>query len=206
MNAMTATVGKEDFLRLFTTQLKYQNPLNPMDGTEFTAQLAQFSSLEQLVNMGKTLDDILSYQDSLNNALATNLMGKMIRVDGDLVNLDGSAEIIYEIPEDVAEMTMNIYGSSGEVVRSVELGGQHSGEGKYIWDGTDNKGDHLPDGFYRVEFVATGVNGSSVAVSSETLAMVRGVSFDGGVTYLELDSDTRVSLNEVKEIWEGGTR
>jgi len=204
MNTLSGTVGKEDFLRLFTTQLRYQNPLNPMDGTEFTAQLAQFSSLEQLVNMGNTLNSILSYQDSLNNALATNLMGKMVKTDGNRVHLKGSADFTYHVPQDVAGMTLNIYSSSGEVVRTIDFGQQPAGDGKYTWDGTDNNGDPLPEGFYTVEFTATDDNGNSVPVSTETLSTVTGLSFENGVTYLELDNDTRVSLGEIKEIWEGG--
>ncbi|NOZ25429.1 MAG: flagellar hook assembly protein FlgD [Nitrospirae bacterium] len=204
MNSLSGTVGKDDFLRLFTTQLRYQNPLNPMDGTEFTAQLAQFSSLEQLVNMGNTLDSILSYQDSLNNAFATNLMGKMIKADGDRVHLKGSAEFFYEVPRDVEALTLNIYSPAGDVVKTIEFGRQPAGTGRYVWDGTDGNGELLPDGFYTVRFFATDDSGDPVAVSTETLSRVTGISFEDGVTYLELDSDTRVSLGEIKEIWEGG--
>ncbi|VAX33836.1 Flagellar basal-body rod modification protein FlgD [hydrothermal vent metagenome] len=204
MNPVTGTIGKDDFLRLFTTQLKYQNPLKPMDSTEFTSQLAQFSSLEQLVGIGDKLDGILSYQDSLNNAFATNLMGKMVTVDGNRVQLKGSAAISYEVPHDVEKMTLNINNSSGEVVRTIELGKQPAGDGKYTWDGTDNNGNPLPDGPYTMEFTATDADGKSVPVSTETLAMVTGISFEDGITYLVLDNDTRVSLGKIKEIWKGG--
>ncbi len=204
MNSLTGTVGKDDFLRLFTAQLRYQNPLNPMDGTEFTAQLAQFSSLEQLVNMGNTLDSILSYQDSLNNAFATNLMGKMIKAEGDRVHLKDSAEVFYQVPEDVAELTLNVYGPAGDVVKTVEFGRQPAGTGRYDWDGTDGDGEVLPEGLYTVRFFAMDDNGDPVDVSTETLSRVTGISFEDGVTYLELDSGTRVSLGEIREIWEGG--
>ncbi|NOY38724.1 MAG: flagellar hook capping protein [Nitrospirae bacterium] len=204
MNPVTGTVGKDDFLRLFTTQLRYQSPLNPMDSTEFTAQLAQFSSLEQLISMGDTLDGILSYQDSLNNALATNLMSKMVKVEGNRVNLEGSAAISYEVSQNVEKMTLNINNSSGEVVRAIELGKQPAGGGKYVWDGTDNNGNPLPDGLYTVNFSAADNNGNSVPVSTETLSMVTGISFEDGITYLVLDNNSRVSLGEIKEIWAGG--
>lgn len=204
MNTVTGTIGQNDFLRLFTTQLKYQNPLKPMDSTEFTSQLAQFSSLEQLVGIGDKLDGILSYQDSLNNAFATNLMGKMVTVDGNHVNLKGSAAISYEVSQDVEKMTLNINNSSGEVVRTIDLGKQSAGSGKYTWDGTDSNGNPLPDGPYTMQFTAVDADGNSVPVSTETLSMVTGISFEDGITYLELDNDTRVSLGKIKEIWEGG--
>jgi flagellar basal-body rod modification protein FlgD len=204
MNAVTGTIGKDDFLRLFTTQLKYQNPLKPMDSTEFTSQLAQFSSLEQLVNIGDKLGSILSYQGSLNNAFATNLMGKMVKTEGNHVHLKGSAAISYEVSQNVGKMTLNINSSSGDVVRTIEFGKQPAGGGKYTWDGTDNNGNPLPDGPYTMEFTAADAKGNSVPVSTETLSMVTGISFKDGITYLVLDNDTRVSLGKIKEIWKGG--
>ncbi|MBI4620054.1 MAG: flagellar hook assembly protein FlgD [Desulfobacterales bacterium] len=72
------TLGKDDFLKLFTSQLRYQDPLNPVEGAEFTAQLAQFSSLEQLFNMNKKIEELLTYQSSLNNSMAINLMGRNV--------------------------------------------------------------------------------------------------------------------------------
>jgi flagellar basal-body rod modification protein FlgD len=67
-----------DFLKLFVTQMKYQNPLNPMDSTQFTAQLAQFSSLEQLTNISGQLKDLTVYQNSLNNTLTTSFIGRKV--------------------------------------------------------------------------------------------------------------------------------
>jgi len=73
-------LGKDDFLRLFTTQLKAQDPLNPMDSTQFTAQLAQFSSLEQLTNINTQLTSLLQFQSSQQNATATGLIGKQVQL------------------------------------------------------------------------------------------------------------------------------
>ncbi len=76
-----STLSKDDFLKLFTLQLKYQNPLKPMDSTEFTAQLAQFSSLEQLYNMNNGLQDLLAYQGSMNNGIIAGLLGKSVKME-----------------------------------------------------------------------------------------------------------------------------
>ena len=75
----TEIMGKDDFLKLFVCQLKHQDPLKPMDSTEFTAQLAQFSSLEQLYNMNDNLKDIVAYQGSLNNGLSAGFIGRQVR-------------------------------------------------------------------------------------------------------------------------------
>ncbi|MBF0319784.1 MAG: hypothetical protein HQL01_08280 [Nitrospirae bacterium] len=73
-----AGIGKEDFLKLFTTQLKYQNPMSPMDTENFTTQLAQFTSVEQLTNLNTNIETLSAYSNSLNNISATSLIGKSV--------------------------------------------------------------------------------------------------------------------------------
>jgi len=87
-------LGKDDFLNLFVSQLKYQDPMNPMDNTQFTAQLAQFSTLEQLYNMNNTMEKLVNYQESLNNGMLSNLIGRQIRT------ADGSTEKVLGISFD----------------------------------------------------------------------------------------------------------
>jgi len=96
-------LGKDDFLILLTHQLKNQDPLNPMDGAEFTAELARFSSLEQLYNMNDNLKGLLDYQSSLNNGISAGIIGKNIRwgdgqtgrVTGVLFD-EGSTQLVVE--------------------------------------------------------------------------------------------------------------
>ena len=96
MNISTTgnALGKDEFLKLFTYQLQYQDPLNPLDSTEFTSQLAQFTSLEQLYNMNENFQQLLLFQDSLNNGIATNLIGKSVKLD------DGTSGLITGIQFD----------------------------------------------------------------------------------------------------------
>lgn len=79
-------LGKDDFLKLFTSQLKYQDPLKPLESTEFTAQMAQFSSLEQLFNLNSSMERLVAYQMSLNNGFATSLIGKTVKTTDDAVS------------------------------------------------------------------------------------------------------------------------
>jgi flagellar basal-body rod modification protein FlgD len=79
-------LGKDDFLKLFTSQLKYQDPLKPLEGTEFTAQMAQFSSLEQLFNLNSSMEQLVAYQMSLNNGFATSLISKTVKTTDDAVS------------------------------------------------------------------------------------------------------------------------
>jgi len=90
------TLGKDDFLNLLITQLQNQDPLSPMDSTEFSAQLAQFSSLEQLSNVNENLETLLLYQGSLNNSQAVSFIGKTITASGDSVLItDGIPDNIH---------------------------------------------------------------------------------------------------------------
>jgi flagellar basal-body rod modification protein FlgD len=88
MNVATAgqTLGKDEFLKLFTNQLRYQDPLKPMDSTEFTAQLAQFSSLEQLFNLNSGVEQLLSFQSSLNNGMVASFIGKSVTTQDGLTS------------------------------------------------------------------------------------------------------------------------
>ncbi len=205
MTGVNGTVGKEEFLRLFTTQLRFQDPLNPLKSTEFTTQLAQFSSLEQLMNINENLSGILSYQKSLNNALATGLIGRAVSVDGGNIQLNGQPVTInYEVPLPVQTLSLNIYDRTGARVRMLNLGSAGAGRGSFLWDGKDDAGNSLPDGIYTVEFQAADADGNSVPVTTETTARVTGVVFENSITYLLLENGERVSLGEIKEIREGG--
>jgi len=81
-SAAQTTVTQDQFLELLVTQLRNQDPLNPQDSTEFTAQLAQFSSLEQLVNLNDGMESLIQYQNSIQNAYVTNLIGKTVGFAG----------------------------------------------------------------------------------------------------------------------------
>ncbi|RMG01641.1 MAG: flagellar hook capping protein [Nitrospirae bacterium] len=206
MQGIDATVGREEFLRLFTTQLRFQDPLNPLKSTEFTTQLAQFSSLEQLINMNDNLESILTYQNSLNNALATGLIGREVTTDGNTVELISGEPVTinYELPSAVETLTLNIYDSTGNRVKTVSIGASDPGSKSFLWDGTDNNGNALPEGTYTVEFEGTDKDGNPVSVTTETYSRVTGITFENGVTYLVLENGQRVSLGEIKEIREGG--
>jgi len=80
-NVNGKTFGKEDFMKILLKQLNYQDPLNPMDSTQFTSQLTQFSSLEQLTNLNTTLENVLAFQQSIQNASITDLIGRRERVE-----------------------------------------------------------------------------------------------------------------------------
>jgi flagellar basal-body rod modification protein FlgD len=199
-SSTSKTLGKDDFLKLFVTQLRYQNPLNPLDNTEFTAQLAQFSSLEQLSNINTQLHDLLLFQNSLQNTLTNDLIGRKVKISGNEVYLKDKSEISYTLQSDASQVKISVYNSSGDLVRTVDLGQQTSGEQNYIWDGKDNNGVQLPEGNYQMQVDALDASGNPVNVSTMVYGTVTGITFDNNITYLVIDDSTRIQLSDIKEI------
>nr|MBL0716726.1 hypothetical protein [Desulfobacterales bacterium] len=103
-------MGKDAFLELLVTQMQYQDPLNPMDSTAFTAQLAQFSSLEQLNNVNENLEYSQLYQSSINNSQAVSFIGKDIRAIGDTISVNNGipGSLSFKLTEQADDVLVNI--------------------------------------------------------------------------------------------------
>lgn len=198
-------LGKEEFLGLLLKQLSYQDPLNPMDSTEFTAQLTRFSSIEELANINDTLGDILSFQQSMQNATVTNMIGKDVKVSGNSVYLNDTALLNYDLPEVADSLNISVFDSAGRLVHNADLGPAASGAGSYIWDGTDSSGNKLPDGVYNFRVDALDSEGNLLQSHTSSSGKVTGVSFKDGMTYLVLEGGREVYLSDVKYIEESQT-
>ena len=198
------TLAKDDFLNLLITQLQNQDPLSPMDSTEFSAQLAQFSSLEQLGNVNENLETLLLYQGSLNNSQAVSFIGKTITASGDSSLItDGIPDNIhFELAGDASDTFVTIYDAAGNFVASEEYGSLNAGSHSLSWGGTDHEGNKLPDGVYYFEVMAVDVNNEMVDATTFTTGKVTGVTYKEGTTYL-MSGDQKIPLGNVVEITEG---
>lgn len=203
-NSSDKTLGKEDFLKLLVAQLQHQDPLNPMDSTDFTSQLAQFSSLEQLANISSQMKNLLLYQNSIQNTMAVNLIGKDVTFSGDTINLQGTADISYTVSSDASAVSVSVYDSNGKLVRKINLGKIAAGENSYTWDGKDSDGNKLSDGQYSVKISAVDSSGNTVTASTKSEGTVTGITYDNGVTYLVIDGKTKIQLGDITEINKGG--
>jgi flagellar basal-body rod modification protein FlgD len=197
----SSIVGKEDFLKLLVTQLQYQDPLNPAESTEFTAQLAQFSSLEQLTNVNENLEYLQLYQASINNAQAVDFIGKTVTTKGNSVSVsDGVSEnIAFELPGDAADVTISIYDASGQLSATIEAGALGEGKQTITWNAEDQDGNTVSDGDYTFEVGAVDSEGNVVEVSSFSKAVVTGVTFEDGVTYL-MAGGRKIPMGDVVEV------
>ncbi|MBR9980586.1 MAG: hypothetical protein KFF50_06135 [Desulfatitalea sp.] len=183
-------MGKDDFLHLLVAQLKSQDPLNPMDGTEFTAQLAQFSSLEQLQNINGALGTLASSQAVLTNSQAVAYIGKNITAVGDSFQVqDGqSPELHFSLDHNAFGLYARIYDSHGNFIRQVEGGHTAAGDNRLTWDGYDYLGGRAPDGDYYFEVSAIDEQGNSVQATTFASGLVTAVQFKNGQSYLQCGS------------------
>jgi len=197
----TKTLDRDDFLNLLIAQLQHQDPLNPTDSTEFTAQLAQFSSLEQLGNINSNLKALELYQASINNSQAVAFIGKQIVARGDTVLLENgrAAECRADLPTDASGVLVSIYTNTGEFVKSFEIGPLPAGEQTFAWDGTGQNGKPVPDGVYRFEVLATDAEGGRIDATALTYGTVTGVSFRENTAFLSTASG-QVAVGDVVNV------
>ena len=167
INNPTTQLGKDDFLRLLTVQLQYQDPMNPMENTEFIAQMAQFSSLEQLQNMNqqmeKNFDSEGRLQAAFQNNLATSLVGKQVEIPTGEIKYDGtqSTSMAYRLDQEAVRASFQILDARGQLVREFELDASSS-YGSITWDGKSGTDVEVPVGAYRVVVQAEDARGQSV--------------------------------------------
>ncbi len=194
-------LGKEEFLKLLITQLQNQDPLNPMDDKEFVAQLAQFSSLEQLTNIS---EEVKAIKESSTQDLAgaVGFIGKEIKASGDQVSKNGEhvSTLYYSMDEPAVRMFFNIFDSQGNIVRTVEMPARQAGEYEFNWDGKDYSGAEVPDGNYKISMAAEGVHGQPVMIDTQVSGKVTGVQNIDGISYLRLSDGRIFKFSEVSEV------
>jgi flagellar basal-body rod modification protein FlgD len=191
-------LGKDDFLNMLIAQLQNQDPLNPTDGTEFTAQLAQFSSLEQLSNIYDSLENMGQFQASLIDSQAVSYIGKEITAEGNSVQLESGrpVECHFELGANAALAVISVYDASGGFVTSFETGPLNSGRQSAVWDGTDTSGNSASPGLYRFEVQALDAENQNLGVTPLMSSVVTGVSFKDQTASLITDLQT-IAIDDV---------
>ncbi|MGQ9603164.1 MAG: flagellar hook assembly protein FlgD [bacterium] len=198
------SLGKDDFLRLLTVQLQYQDPLSPLGNEDMIAQLAQFSSLEQLENINKNLlvstDLNLLLTQVLNNTAAVGLVGKEIVAKSSSICLDdGRAEIAFDLAEPATKVVIEISDGQGVDVRKIEISDPSKGWNTIAWDGKDNSGRDCSKGTYRVEITAFGKDGEVTNVSGKVKGTVDSVRFVNGEAVFIIKG-VMVGISDILEV------
>ena len=194
-------LDKDDFLHLLITQLQHQDPLNPTDSVEFTAQLAQFSSLEQLGNVNDNLKELKNFQASINNSQAVSLIGKDITAKGSHLRLTDArpVECQFSLDEDAAVAVISIYDHTGEFVKSFEGQKLSAGSQTMTWDGLDKNGNRMADGDYTFEILAADATGRDVGATTFNNGTVDKVIFENNQSYLVSGNQT-IALGDVIQV------
>lgn len=206
-NLMDST--QDRFLTLLVTQLRNQDPLNPMDNAEVTSQIAQLSTVNGINQLNNTLL-ALSGQMSVSQSMqAANLIGKGVLVPGEKIRLgsDPSDPSIKEatpfgvdllVP--AAKVTAHIVDASGQVVREIELGTLDEGVHSFSWDGTGEGGAEVADGAYTVRLVAQDAEGKAVSATALTYGKVSSVDYSSSGLRIDMGLAGSYSLLDIRKI------
>lgn len=199
-------LGKDEFLRLLVTQLQNQDPVNPLDSSQFAAQLAQFNSVEQLINVNDGITELVNTQvaigTGMTNTLAATLSGKQVRAIGNQIAIEsgGTANVSFELSSPATDATITIKDLDGNVVRVEKLSNLSAGKNSWEWDGTSTLGLALPDGNYKFEVTAQdGENAVSVIPFVEGVVEKVKYGSEGVQLYV---NGMYISLGDVEEIGE----
>lgn len=180
------------FLSMLTTQLKNQDPLSPMDSTQFTNQLVQFSSVEQQINANTNLQTLISLQKTGQTSQAISYLGQSVEMSSSQLPLQGtSAAFSYTLPKEAKNCQITIKNSSGTTVYTT-TGDTTAGRHEIQWDGTNASGTAQDDGLYTVNVTATGTDGTALSPTITTFGTVSRVTNDptNGAT-LEIDAGSK---------------
>ncbi len=183
--ANASIMGKEDFLTLLVAQLKNQDPLNPEDATEFTSQLAEFSSLEQLTNLNTSMEKLTNAQANSERLSTLSLIGKDISYNGSAFNFEGQPiEMGYQIDGTATSVTLSIQDADGKTVTTIQAPTTELDAGNHFitWDGTDQNGNLVANGKYKIVLQANAAGeNSSIAAAPLIKSEVTGVDLSSGM-------------------------
>lgn len=204
MTPQNTSMGQTEFLTLFTTQLKNQDPTDPVKNEAFVAQLAQFSQLEASVAMKTSMESLVSSMSNDRMLGAASLIGKSVSIpDGPVTVTDTTvSQGIINVPTGADGIRVQVFNDQGQLVRTQIMGAQAVGDVTLAWDGMTDAGAAAPNGTYR--YVATVNRGGNITTPTvNTLATVRSVSSAGtsdGTLLLEVDGNKSISLADVKRV------
>lgn len=185
-----AGLDKNDFLNLFITQLKNQDPMNPQDSSQFIGQLAQLTQVEQAYNTNTNLQNLLT-QGSNNMAMnAVSFVGGTVQASGSQVSLTAGtpSSVNFNLPGAASSVTVSVQDATGATVKTFSSGAMGSGDNALAWDGTDNKGNALPAGTYSFSVSALDASGNKVIATPFIRGTVDGVDLSSSTPTLSIGS------------------
>jgi flagellar basal-body rod modification protein FlgD len=194
----------EMFLTLLTEQMKNQDPLNPLDSTQFVNQLVDFSSVEQQIAQNQNLESLLLLQSAAAQSSSVSYIGRVATAETPQATLqNGSANWEYTLPSDATSSSIIIRDDNDRIVARRD-GETSTGSHDFAWDGLGDGGAALDEGVYSLEVIAQDSDGENLAVNIQAAARVTGVDLSGSEVIVEMGG-IRVPLSSVMSIKEADT-
>ncbi|MGE0285459.1 MAG: flagellar hook assembly protein FlgD [Bradyrhizobium sp.] len=199
----TASIANnfQTFLTLLTTQLQHQNPLEPLDTNQFTAQLVQFAGIEQQMRQNEQLASLIAIEKSAQSTQALVYVGNTVAVDGSKAKFDGSATWNLNAPQDT-NATITISNSAGQTVYSGNYSLQQ-GNASFVWDGKGNDGTQWPQGTYTLSATGKDSSGNNVAITTEIQGVVDSVDLTASPPLLSIGGQT-YTTDQIKRVVRSG--
>lgn len=194
----------DTFLVLLTAQLQNQDPLAPMDSTQFTQQLVQFSQVEQQIRTNEQLTGLVAQYQAASAGAALSYLGKDAIIESDHTYLaGGEANWAYRLPESAASLTITIKDMSGRTVYETTTAPRGAGEHLFTWDGVKTDGSTAADGVYRIVVEPQNADGDRIPPIVNVRERIMGVDFSGATPLILTPSGTR-ELNQIRSVLDNG--
>ena len=197
----TTTDAQNRFLKLLTTQLKNQDPLNPMDNAQMTSQLAQISTVDGIEKLNATLQKLLSSSADSEALQAAALVGHQVVIAGNGINLTAAGAVGgVELAANADQVTVTIKDANGIVMNTMNLGNLDVGVHNFVWDGKTDAGVQAVNGAYSISVTAAR-GADKVDATALQLAGVQNINRSSQGVSLNLGALGLVTLNDIKQIF-----
>ena len=194
----------DTFLVLLTAQLQNQDPLAPMDSTQFTQQLVQFSQVEQQIRTNEQLEGLVGHYQAASAGAALSYLGRDAIIEADETYLaGGSANWAYRLPQNATSMTINVKDASGRTIYTTTTAPRTGGEHLFSWDGVKTDGSTAADGVYQIEIKATNEAGAQITPTVSVRETIMGVDFTGSTPVVITPAGTR-ELGSIRSVLANG--
>ena len=202
-NSTTSSINdvQDRFMTLLVTQMKNQDPLNPMDNAQVTSQMAQLSTVSGIDKLNDTLESLIGSVQAGQSYQASSMIGHNVLVAGNqMTNTDSGSFFGVDLPVGADKLTVTIKDRAGATIRTMEYGAQETGTTPFTWDGFNSDGVKAANGNYQFTLSAT-VKGEPVDATALSYAQVLSVSNSSGAIKLNLSNNNSVNTSDVKEIF-----
>lgn len=198
------SLSRDDFMKLFLTQLQFQDPTKPMESAEMATQMAQFNMVDLLQKNNEAMEKLVAADQARNNLSALSYIGHEVRYKGNLLDLRAGKyrQFQMDIAANAADVVAVIKDKNGNVVRTLDMGSLPQGTHDLNWDGLTDNGEQAPDGVYSVSIKAVNEKKENVEVTTWTTGTVMNLIYaKDGLPTLGLQEGPKLSLTEVDSIW-----